>query len=66
MGPILVNRILRRGSYFTKIEKKNVKSGTFVVEKPLKMGPDLQNFEKQNKTNKQKNHKSAVFEGEKS
>ena len=51
MGPILVKKILRRGSHFTKIAKKIVKSGIFVLEKPLEMSPYLQ--------------KSAAFEGEK-
>ena len=46
MGPILVKKILRRGSHFTKIAKKKVKSAIFEVEKPLEMGPDLQKFRK--------------------
>ena len=44
MGPILAKQILRRGSHFTKIAKKIVKSGIFVVKKPLEMNPDLQKF----------------------
>ena len=54
MGPILVKKILRRGSHFTKIAKKIVKSAIFEVEKPLEMGPNLRKFRK-------KNVKSAVF-----
>ena len=56
MGPILVKKILRRGSHFTKIAKKLVKSGIFVVEEPLHMGPDLQKLKKQ--TNKQTKKKT--------
>ena len=44
MGPILVKKILRRESHFTKNQKlrKMVKSAIFEVVKPLEMGPDLQ------------------------
>ena len=46
-------KILSRGSHFTKIEKKIGKSAVLEVEKSLEMGPDLQKF--------QKTVKSAVF-----
>ena len=46
MGPILVQKILRRGSHFKKIVKRNLKSGICEVEKPLEMGPDLRKFQK--------------------
>ena len=46
IGPILIKELLRRGSHF-KIAKKLVKSAIIKIEKPLEMGPDLQNFEKQ-------------------
>ena len=59
MGPILVKKILRRGSHFTKIVKKIVKSAHFEVEKPLEMGPDLRKFRK-------KTLNQRFFEGEKS
>ena len=49
MGLILFKKILRRGSHFTKIAKKMVKSAIFEVEKPLEMGPDLQKFRKNRK-----------------
>ena len=58
MGPILVKKILRRGSHFTKIAKKIVKSAICEVEKPLEMGPNLRKFQKKPPL------KSAVFEGE--
>ena len=59
MGPILVKIILRRGSHFTKIVKKKLKSAIFEVEKPLEMGPDLRKKKKKNMLNQ------PCFEGEK-
>ena len=58
-GPILV-KILRSGSYFTKIAKKNVNQPLFEAEKPLEMVPICENF------GKKKPVKSTIFEEEKS
>ena len=44
--PTLVKKILRRGSHFTKIVKKMVKSAVFEAQNPFEMGPDLRNFQK--------------------
>ena len=46
MGPILVQKILRRGSHFTNFAKKIVNSAVFEAEKPLEMGLDLRKFRK--------------------
>ena len=48
IGLILVKKILRGGSHFTKFEEKNVKLTIFEVEKPLEMGLNLQKFRKKN------------------
>ena len=40
-GPILVKKILGRGSHFTGIEKKNETLVIFEVENPLEMSRDL-------------------------
>ena len=55
IGAILVKKSLR-GSYFTK--KKNCKRCNFKVENHFKMDPDLQKFQKQNKTNKKTKNKT--------
>ena len=44
MGPILAKKSLEEGPISQKLRKKNVKSGIFVVEKPLEMSSDLQKF----------------------
>ena len=41
MGPILVKKIPRGGSHFTKFAKKNGKISRFWGRKPLEMGLDL-------------------------
>ena len=46
MGPTLVKKILRGGSYFTKFAKKMLKTAVFEAEKPLEMGLDLRKFRK--------------------
>ena len=46
MGPMLVIKILREGSHFTKIAKKMVKSAVLKAEKLLEMGLDLQKVRK--------------------
>ena len=46
MGPILVKKILREGSRFTRIAKTIVKSANFEAEKPLEIGLDLRKFRK--------------------
>ena len=43
MGPILAKKSLEEGLISQNCEKI-VKSGIFVVEKPLEMSPDLQKF----------------------
>ena len=43
MGPILAKKSLEEGPISQKL-RKNVKSGIFVVEKPLEMSSDLQKF----------------------
>ena len=44
MGPNLVKKSLEEGPISQKLRKKMVKSGIFVLEKPLEMSPDLQKF----------------------
>ena len=59
--PFWSKKILRRGSHFTKIKKKNhVISAVFEVEKPLEMVPNLQKLKKKMQSNQ------LCFEGEKS
>ena len=71
MGPILVKKILRRGSYFTKIAK-TCKISHFEVEKAIERVLICENLKKQQQqqqqTNKQTNkQKDKPFsEGEKS
>ena len=48
IGPILVKKILRGGSHFTKIVKKIVQLAVFDTEKCSEVGLDLQKFWKKN------------------
>ena len=56
-SPILVKKILRRVSHYTKIVNKLSNQLVLRQKKPLEMGPDLQKF--------QKTRHIAIFEGEK-